>query len=156
MAFSSPLTAATVKRILSLEWRCRRTAETVRHLYQKALKSSTKPRAGTQDQEDHFCHTAVQTSNTQGPLQRSRALLQLSHTAAQDGEAVIVDSGAISHLQNTRGLRLAHPSRRSKIYSAHIIKPLQGEHPPGCSPCHLQKSCPSHRWAGRGCEEDCP
>lgn len=143
VAFSSSLTAAPVKKILSLEWRCRRTIETVRQFYQKALKSSGKPRLGSEDQEDYFCHSgSVQTSNTQGLLQRSRALLQTPHTASQDGEVVIVEFGAISHLQHPQGLRLARPSRRSKICSAHIIKPL---HTPGCSPRHLHRSFPSHR-----------
>lgn len=147
------LTAAPVKRILSLEWRCGRTTETVRHFYQKALKSSRKPQVGTEDQEDHFCHTAVQTSNTQGLFLRSRALPQTPHTATQDREVVIVEFGDIAHLQHPQGLRLPHASRRSKIYSTHIIKHL---HPPGCSPWHLHRSFPSHSWAGRGCEEDHP
>lgn len=153
MASSSSLTAAPVKRILSLEWRCRRTTEAVRHFYQKALKSSGKPQVRTEDQEDHFCHSgSVQISNTQGLLQRSCVLLQTPHTASQDGEVVIVDFGAVSHLQHPQGLRLAHPSR-SKIYLAHIIKLL---HPLGCSSCHLHRPFPSHRWAGRRCEEDYP
>lgn len=151
VAFSSSLTAAPVKSILSRERRCEKTTETARHIYQKALKSSRKPRVGTEDQEDHFCHTAVQTSNTQELLQRSHALLQTPHTATQDGEVGSVGFGAISHLQHPQGLTLAHLSRRSKIYSGHITKPL---HPPGWSPCHLHRSFPSHRWAGRGCEED--
>lgn len=154
VAFSSSLTTAPVKRILSLERRRRRTTEAVRHFYQKALKPSRKPQARTEVQEDHFCHSgSVQISNTQGLLQRSRALLQTLHTASQDGEVVIVEFGAISNLQHPQHLRLAHPSKRSKIHLAHIIKLL---HPPGCSPCHLHRSFPSHRWAGRGCEEDYP
>lgn len=62
--------------MLSLEWRCGRTTETASQSYQKALKSSRKPQGGTENQEDHFCHIALQTSNTQGLLHGSHALLQ--------------------------------------------------------------------------------
>lgn len=134
-----------MKRILSLAQRYGRTTETVRHFYQ----NSRKTQVGTEDQDDHFFHTDVQTSNTQGLLLRSRVLLQTPHTATQDGEVVIVELGPFptSSTHNTSGCHIPAEDQRSiQLTSSNpcLDAPLAIFH----------RSFPSHKWAGRGCEED--
>lgn len=54
-------------------------------------------------------------SNQKHPRAASEKLCSVPNPSHcfQDGEVVIVEFGAISHLQHPQGLRLAHPSRRS-------------------------------------------
>lgn len=155
VAFSASLTAVPVKRILSPEWRSGRTTETARHIYQKILQSKRKPQVEQRTGRTISATLPFKPATTKGcssevvPCCKAPTLLLRMEKWSVWGLVPFPTSSTY------KAHGLAHPRRRSQIYSAHIIE-LKPLHPPGCSPCHPHRSFPSHRWAERECEEDYP
>lgn len=132
VAFSSSLTAAPVERILSLEWRHRTTTATVRYLPEG-------PKMGWEVTSRHQGHenrsaTLLLKPATSKDCSRGAVSSSETPTLVLNGQKWSVWGLVPFHTSSTyKPHGLAHGSRRSKTYSAHVVHIS----PPGCSPCHL-------------------